>query len=106
MLEGFAPSEPRSHERGRLLNSGTFAQVAGEQGTAVLFDLDGKHLWYGSYDGRRPRLSRARLKSGPLTQFKLPSLTQDAVSYIAQNPARRTEYAIATFQRVPALYER
>ena len=77
----------------------SFAQVADEQGTAVLFELDGKHLWYGSYDGRRPRLARARLKSGPLTQFKLPPLTQDAVSYIAQNPARRSEYAIATFQR-------
>jgi hypothetical protein len=77
----------------------SFAQVAGEQGTAVFFDLDGKHLWYGSYDSRQPHLARASLKSGPLAQFKLPPLTQDAVAYIAQNPARRTEYAIATFQR-------
>lgn len=76
-----------------------FAQVAGDQGTAVFFDLDGKHLWYGSYDGRQPRLTRTRLKSGPPTQFKLPPLTQDAVAYVAQNPARRGEYAIATFRR-------
>src|SRR6266481_1046306 len=48
----------------------SFAQVAGDQGTAVFFDLDGKHLWYGSYDGKQPRLTRAPLKSGPATQFK------------------------------------
>jgi hypothetical protein len=77
----------------------SFAQVAGEQGTAVFFDLDGKHLWYGSYDGKQPRLTRTPLKSGPPTQFKLPPLTQDAVAYIAQNPARHSEYAIATFRR-------
>ena len=29
----------------------------------------------------------------------LPPLREDAVSYIAQNPARKLEYAIATFQR-------
>jgi photosystem II stability/assembly factor-like uncharacterized protein len=77
----------------------SFAQVAGERGTAVFFDLDGKHLWYGSYDGKQPRLTRTPLKSRPPTQFKLPPLTQDAVAYIAQNPARHTEYAIATFRR-------
>ncbi|HKB46618.1 MAG TPA: hypothetical protein VKC57_02910 [Ktedonobacterales bacterium] len=73
--------------------------MAGEQGTAVFFDLDGKHLWYGSYDGSQPRLTRTPLKSGPPTQFKLPPLTQDAVAYIAQNPVRHSEYAIATFRR-------
>lgn len=29
----------------------------------------------------------------------LPALTDDAVAYIAQNPARRLEYALATFER-------
>lgn len=76
----------------------SFAQVGAGQGTAVFFDLDGKHLWYGSY-GSEARLARARLKGGPLAQFKLPPLTKDAVAYIAQNPARRSEYAIATFSR-------
>jgi len=28
---------------------------------------------------------------------KLPPLSEDAVAYIAQNPASRSEYAIATF---------
>jgi photosystem II stability/assembly factor-like uncharacterized protein len=76
----------------------SFAKVAPAQGTAVFFDLDGKHLWYGSYDSA-PHLSRVRLKGGPVEQFKLPALTKDAVSFIAQNPARRTDYAIATFNR-------
>jgi len=76
----------------------SFAKIAPGQGTAVFFDLDGKHLWYGAYD-TEARLARARLKGGPATQFKLPALTKDAVSFIAQNPARREEYAIATFNR-------
>jgi photosystem II stability/assembly factor-like uncharacterized protein len=76
----------------------SFNSVGAAQGTAVFFDLDGKHLWYGSYESE-PHLSRARLKAGPVTQFKLPPLTKDAVSFIAQNPARRNEYAIATFNR-------
>ena len=29
----------------------------------------------------------------------LPPLRRDAVAYIAQNPAERLEYAIATFER-------
>jgi hypothetical protein len=76
----------------------SFAKVAPVQATAVFFDLDGKDLWYGSFDGQ-PRLGRAPVKGGTATQFKLPPLTKDAVSFIAQNPARRTEYAIATFNR-------
>lgn len=82
-----------SHDAGE-----SFLQIASGQGTAVFFDLDGKHLWYGSFD-RAARLARARLRGGPLTQIKLPPLKDDAVAYIAQNPVRRAEYAIATFER-------
>ena len=76
----------------------SFSRIAASQGTTVFFDLDGKHLWYGSYD-REARLARAPLNDGPTTRYKLPPLTKDAVSFIAQNPARRSEYAIATFNR-------
>jgi hypothetical protein len=76
----------------------SFARIAPGQGTAVFFDLDGKHLWYGAYDSEA-RLARVPLKGGAMTQHKLPRLTKDAVSFIAQNPARRNEYAIATFNR-------
>lgn len=77
----------------------SFHAVAVVQGTAVFFDLDGKHLWYGTFDGR-PRLSRAAVvPAGPTQDLALPPLTADAVAYVAQNPVSRTEYAIATYQR-------
>jgi photosystem II stability/assembly factor-like uncharacterized protein len=76
----------------------TFTRIATSQGTAVFFDLDGQHLWYGVY-ANEPRLVRARLNSGQASQYTLPPLGKDAVSFIAQNPARRSEYAVATFNR-------
>lgn len=74
------------------------ALVAGPEGLAVFFDLDGKHLWYSAWNGRA-RLARAPLAGGANTEVELPPLARDAVAYIAQNPARRSEYAIATFGR-------
>jgi hypothetical protein len=76
-----------------------FTKIAsGGQGLSAFFDLEGKHLWYGSYDGRA-RLARVPLASPHPVQVGLPPLAEDAVAYIAQNPARRLEYAIATFKR-------
>jgi photosystem II stability/assembly factor-like uncharacterized protein len=66
------------------------------EGLAVFFDLDGKHLWASTFDGR-PQLARLPLAGGAPAQATLPRLTDDAVGYIAQNPAARSEYAIATF---------
>lgn len=77
----------------------SFQQVGTGEGTAVHYDLDGKHLWHGSFDGRAARLVRALLRGGPPASIPLPRLAQDAVAFIAQNPARRSEYAIATFRR-------
>jgi photosystem II stability/assembly factor-like uncharacterized protein len=76
----------------------SFAKINPAQGTTVFFDLDGRHLWYGTYDSEA-RLARTRTKGGAATPLKLPPLTKDAVSFIAQNPSRRDEYAIATFNR-------
>jgi len=73
------------------------AVATGGQGLSAFFDLDGKHLWYGTFDGR-PHLVRAPL-GGQATEVKLPPLEKDAVAYIAQNPKTRGEYAIATFKR-------
>ncbi len=76
-----------------------FTPLAGNaEGLSVFFDLDGKHLWYGTFDGQ-PRLARAPLEGGSAAQVKLPPLTKDAVAYVAQNPVERGEYAIATFGR-------
>lgn len=68
------------------------------QAVSVFFDLDGKHLWYGTFDGQA-RLTRAPLGSGKAAAIALPPIGRDAVAYIAQNPAARAEYAIATFER-------
>jgi hypothetical protein len=71
---------------------------SGGEGLAVFFDLDGRHLWTASYDGQA-HLSRIPLDGKSGTPAKLPPLQKDAVAYIAQNPASRAEYAIATFGR-------
>jgi photosystem II stability/assembly factor-like uncharacterized protein len=78
----------------------SFSAIAASrgQGTAVFFDLDGKHLWYARFDGKA-RLARRALPAGAATDIRLPQLTDDAVAYIAQNPVARGEYAIATFER-------
>ncbi len=72
--------------------------ASGEQILAAFFDLDGKQLWFSSYGGK-PALTLLDWSSGKKTNVILPPLTQDAVAYIAQNPADRSEYAIATFER-------
>jgi len=80
-------------------SGGRFAPVAaGSDSYSVSFDLDGKHLWYGAFNGHA-RLVRVPIASGPATEMALPSLGRDAVAYIAQNPATPHEYAIATFER-------
>ena len=76
----------------------TFEKIGAGAVTAVFFDLDGKRVWYGTADGQ-PGLRRIDLDGGRTGTVGLPAMQQDAVAYIAQNPARRNEYAIATFQR-------
>jgi photosystem II stability/assembly factor-like uncharacterized protein len=77
----------------------SFARAAsGGEGVSAFFDLDGKSVWYGAYD-RGAKLTRLPLAAGHAPQAALPPLKDDAVAYIAQNPARRLEYAIATFER-------
>jgi hypothetical protein len=79
-------------------SGGRFEPVAsGVQGVSVFFDLDGRQLWYGTFDGQA-RLARAPL-GGKATSVELPAIGRDAVAYIAQNPGNRAEYAIATFER-------
>jgi hypothetical protein len=81
-----------------LLPKGFIKANADGEGLSVLFDLEGKYLWHSSFDGR-PNLIRVPLGDGNPVQISLPPLNDDAVAYIAQNPARRLEFAIATFER-------
>lgn len=62
--------------------------------TAVLFDFDGRHLYFAS-DGSDALLRVSfdgRLNASP----RLPQLEKDFVSHIAQNAAKPAELAIAT----------
>jgi len=82
-------------------NSGeTFERLAGGQPVvAASFDLDGQHLWFSAYAGKA-FLMRLALSAGAKPQaLPIPALAEDAVAYIAQNPVRRGEIAVATFQR-------
>ena len=76
----------------------SFRRVVQGEGTSVFYDLAGTRLWFGSFDGQA-RLARAPLGDGQLEQIKIPALKNDAVAYIAQNPVKRDEYALATFER-------
>ena len=72
--------------------------ASGQRVMAVFFDLDGRHLWYGTYAGAA-QLYRTQIQGGNGQRIQLPPLSEDAVAYIAQNPVTRSEFAIATFQR-------
>jgi photosystem II stability/assembly factor-like uncharacterized protein len=76
-----------------------FTQIrTGAEGLAVLFDFDGTTLWYSVVEGQ-PRIERVAVRGGAATEIRLPRLERDAVAHIAQNPAARQTYAIATFRR-------
>lgn len=72
--------------------------AGGVPGLAIFFDLDGQHLWYGSFSAG-PRLERVALQGGTNTAIALPPLKDDAVAYMAQNPVIPKEYAMATLER-------
>lgn len=73
--------------------------VGGKSVLAESFDLDGQHLWFSTYSGKAG-LTRIALKAGSKAEdLPIPALREDAVAYIAQNPVRRAEIAIATFKR-------
>lgn len=70
----------------------------GEQVVSATFSLDGNSLWFGSY-GSAAKLSRLDLQTRQITALGVPELSEDAVAYLAQNPARLQEWAMATFKR-------
>lgn len=78
----------------------SFKPVAsGKRVLAATFTFNGNDLWWSGYDGG-PTLSVLDLRSGEkLRTVNLPNLGEDAVSFIAQNPVRTSEMAIATFKK-------
>lgn len=73
--------------------------VGGRVVIAARFTLDGRHLWFSSY-ADKPGLARVAWEAGATAEeIPIPVHSEDAVAYIAQNPVRRDEFAIATFKR-------
>jgi photosystem II stability/assembly factor-like uncharacterized protein len=99
------PSEPKmvaaGTEKALYLsqNAGErFQKIADGEMAGLFFALDGKHLWFAKAEGE-PALARFNLDTRQIEEISTPPMEKDAVSYIAQNPAKPDEYAIATFQR-------
>lgn len=73
--------------------------VDGQRVLAVTFDQNGQHLWFGTQAGKAA-LRKIALKAGAKAEeLPIPALPDDAIAYIAQNPLRPSEMAIATFKR-------
>lgn len=66
--------------------------------TAARFTLDGDALLVGSLNAK-PGLFRVALKDGRREALALPPFGRDAVANIAQNPVRRAELALISFER-------
>lgn len=105
------PSDPKrlaaATERGLFVSKdagGHFHRLAGGQAFGVAFDLDGRHLWWSTYSDRA-LLKRIELAGDKPQDVSLPRLKEDAVAYIAQNPARPSMIAVATFKRSVYLSE-
>ena len=73
--------------------------VAGSRATAARFTLEGDALLVGTLNGKQPGLLRITIKDGLSKELALPPFGRDAVANIAQNPARRTELALISFER-------
>lgn len=76
-----------------------FDSIAPGHVTAACFTLESDALWFSTFEDRRARLFRKHLARPAQQEINMPLIGVDAVAYIAQNPARRTEFAIASFQR-------
>lgn len=78
----------------------SFEPLVGKQRVlSATFDQNGKQLWYSSFD-KKPLLSTIGLAAGAKANpVAVPQMSEDGVSYIAQNPVRPDEVAIASFKR-------
>ena len=73
--------------------------LSGTRVLAVTFDLDGQHLWISGHAGKATLTRIALTADATPEAIALPKMTEDAVAYIAQNPVRHDEIAVATFKR-------
>ena len=73
--------------------------LTGVRATAARFMLEGDAILVGTLDGKQPGLFRIAIKDRIRKELALPPFGRDAVANIAQNPVRRTELALISFER-------
>ncbi|MGQ0546723.1 MAG: F510_1955 family glycosylhydrolase [Betaproteobacteria bacterium] len=73
--------------------------LAGTRATTARFLLEGDALLVGLLEGMRPGLYRVDIDNGARSALTLPPFGRDAVANIAQNPVRRAELALISFER-------
>jgi hypothetical protein len=73
--------------------------VTGSRATAARFTLEGDAILLGTLDGKQSGLFRVAIKDGLRKELSLPPFGRDAVANIAQNPVRRAELALISFER-------
>jgi len=72
--------------------------IAGGELRTAYFPLDGDSLWFATF-ADRPGLFRRAIGSDAREEIALPPIGRDSVAFIAQNPVRRDEFTIVTFER-------
>ena len=75
-----------------------FTRLAAGHVTTAYFPLEGDSVWFGVFDGQ-PRLFITGLASSPHEEIALPAMGRNAIAYIAQNPASRSQFAFVSFER-------
>lgn len=73
--------------------------LTGLRATTARFTLDGEAILCGTLEGRQPGLLRVALKDGVREALALPPFGRDAVANVVQNPARRNEIALISYER-------
>ena len=73
--------------------------MTASRATAARFTLEGDALLVGTLEGRKAGLFRIGIKDGLRKELAPPPFGRDAVANIAQNPVRRAELALISFER-------
>jgi hypothetical protein len=73
--------------------------LTGVRATAARFMLEGDALLVGTLRGKEPGLLRIATKDRVRKELVLPPFGRDAVANIVQNPVRRAELALISFER-------
>lgn len=75
-----------------------FEKVLTDTQVGALFFSDEDTLFVGTYS-TKPMVLQLDLETKQTEEINIPTLTEDAISYFAQNPLDKNEWVIATFKK-------